>query len=39
MKTYKFEVVCASGTTRTFTCEAVDFNQARTLLEQFSKAN
>ena len=39
MKTYTFEVVCASGTTRTFTCEAADFNQARGLLEQFAAAN
>ena len=39
MKTYTFEVVCVSGTTRTFTCKAEDFNQARTLLEQFSVAN
>jgi hypothetical protein len=39
MKTYTFEVVCASGTTKTFTCEAVDFNQARVLLDQFAQAN
>jgi hypothetical protein len=39
MKTYTFDVVCASGTTKTFTCEAADFAQARVLLEQFSAAN
>jgi hypothetical protein len=39
MKNYTFEVVCASGATRTFTCEAVDFNQARVLLDQFAQAN
>jgi hypothetical protein len=39
MKTYTLEVVCASGTTRTFTCEAADFAQARVMLEQFSAAN
>ena len=39
MKTYTFEVVCASGTTRTFTCEAENFNQARTLLTDFVEKN
>jgi len=39
MKTYTFQAVCATGVTKTFTCEAVDFNQARTLLEQFVAAN
>jgi hypothetical protein len=39
MKTYTFKVVCASGATKTFTCEAVDFNQARVMLDQFAVAN
>jgi hypothetical protein len=39
MKTYTFEVVCATGTTKTFTCEAADFAQARVMLEQFAAAN
>jgi hypothetical protein len=39
MKTYTFQVVCASGETRTFTCEAADFSQARVLLDQFAAAN
>jgi hypothetical protein len=39
MRTYTFQVVCRSGVTKPFTCEAVDFNQARTLLEQFATAN
>jgi hypothetical protein len=39
MKTYTFETVCATGVKKTFTCEAVDFNQARVLLAQFVNAN
>ena len=39
MKTYTFEVVCATGTTKTFTCEAVDFNQARAKLTEFAAVN
>jgi hypothetical protein len=39
MKNYTFEVVCATGTTKTFTCEATDFAQARVMLEQFAAAN
>jgi hypothetical protein len=39
MKTYTFEVVCASGVNKTFTCEAADFAQARVMLEQFAAAN
>jgi hypothetical protein len=39
MKNYTFEVVCASGATKTFACEAADFSQARVLLEQFVAAN
>jgi hypothetical protein len=39
MKTYTFEVVCATGVTKTFTCEAADFAQARVMLEQFAAAN
>jgi hypothetical protein len=39
MKNYTFEVVCASGVTKVFLCEAADFAQARVMLEQFSAAN
>ena len=39
MKTYTFETVCASGTTRTFTCTAQDFAEARTKLAEFVDAN
>jgi hypothetical protein len=39
MKTYTFETVCASGTTRTFTCTANDFAEARTKLVEFVAAN
>jgi hypothetical protein len=39
MKTYTFETVCASGTTRTFTCEAADFAEARVKLAEFVAAN
>jgi hypothetical protein len=39
MKTYTFEVVCASNVTKTFTCEAVDFNQARAKLAEFVATN
>jgi hypothetical protein len=39
MKTYTFEVVCASGVNKTFTCEAANFSQARVLLDQFTQAN
>jgi|688.fasta_scaffold863335_2 hypothetical protein len=39
MKTYTFETVCASGTTKTFTCQAQDFAEARTKLSLFVGAN
>jgi hypothetical protein len=39
MKTYTFETVCASGTTKTFTCTAQDFSEARTKLAEFVAAN
>jgi hypothetical protein len=39
MKNYTFEVICASGVTKTFTCEAADFSQARVMLDQFACAN
>jgi hypothetical protein len=39
MQTYTFEAVCATGVTKTFTCEAADFAQARELLSQFVAAN
>jgi hypothetical protein len=39
MKTYTFEAVCASGTTRTFTCTAQDFAHARTKLSEFVATN
>jgi len=39
MKTYTFEVVCATGVTKTFTCEAANFAQARVMLDQFAAAN
>jgi hypothetical protein len=39
MKTYTFEVVCATGTTKTFTCEAADFAEARLKLAEFVAAN
>lgn len=39
MKTYTFEAVCASGTTKTFTCTARDFSEARVKLSEFVAAN
>jgi hypothetical protein len=39
MKTYTFEAVCATGTTKTFTCEAADFAEARLKLAEFVAAN
>ncbi len=39
MKTYQFEVVCASGATRAFTCQADSFKQARQQLVAFVAAN
>jgi hypothetical protein len=39
MKTYTFEAVCATGTTKTFTCTAQDFAEARTKLAEFVAAN
>ena len=39
MKNYTFEAVCATSVTKTFTCEAVNFAQARELLSQFVAAN
>jgi hypothetical protein len=39
MKTYTFEVQCASGAVKTFTCKAQDFAEARTKLSLFVGAN
>jgi len=39
MKTYTFETVCASGTTKTFTCQAASFAEARAKLAEFVTAN
>jgi len=39
MKTYTFEAVCATGTTKTFTCTAQDFAEARAKLAEFVAAN
>lgn len=39
MKTYVFEAVCASGATKTFTCQARDFSEARVKLVEFVAAN
>ncbi len=39
MKTYTFEAVCATGTTKTFTCTAADFAEARVKLAEFVAAN
>jgi len=35
MRKYTFEIICQDGQPRTFTCQAQNFNQARTMLEQF----
>jgi len=35
MKTYTFEIICQDGQPRTFEFQAQDFNQARSMLEQF----
>jgi hypothetical protein len=39
MKTYVFETVCASGATKTFTCTAQDFAEARAKLAEFVATN
>jgi len=39
MKTYTFEAVCASGTSKTFSCTAQDFAEARAKLAEFIAAN
>jgi hypothetical protein len=39
MKNYTFQAVCATGTTKTFTCEAQDFAEARLKLAEFVAAN
>lgn len=39
MKTYVFEAVCVSGATKTFTCTASDFAEARVKLAEFVAAN
>jgi hypothetical protein len=39
MKTYKFEVQCASGAVLPFTCQAADEKTARRLLREFALAN
>ena len=39
MKTYTFEAVCSTGVTKTFTCEAQDFAEARLKLAEFVAAN
>jgi hypothetical protein len=39
MKNYTFQAVCATGVTKTFTCEAVDFAEARLKLAEFVAAN
>jgi hypothetical protein len=35
MKNYTFEIICQDGQPRTFEFRAQDFNQARSMLEQF----
>jgi hypothetical protein len=35
MKNYTFEIICQDGQPRTFEFQAQDFNQARSMLEQF----
>jgi hypothetical protein len=39
MKTYKFEVQCASGAVLTFTCQANDEKTAIRLMREFALAN
>jgi len=39
MKTYTFQVICASGAVKTYTCETTDWASARRLLAEFVKAN
>jgi hypothetical protein len=39
MKTYVFEAVCATGITKTFTCAADNFAEARVKLAEFVAAN
>ena len=39
MKTYQFEAKCASGATKSFTCTAKDFAEARVKLAEFVEAN
>jgi hypothetical protein len=39
MKTYVFETVCANGATKTFTCTAQDFAEARAKLAEFVATN
>jgi hypothetical protein len=39
MKTYVFETVCASGATKSFTCTASNFAEARAKLAEFVAAN
>jgi len=39
MKSYTFKVVCASGTTKTFTCQADNQKDALRLLRDFAQDN
>jgi|688.fasta_scaffold1228753_2 hypothetical protein len=39
MRTYKFNVKCASGEMKEFTCQAASYNEARGLLADFAKNN
>ena len=39
MKTYTFEVQCASGAVKTFTCRADDEREALRLLRKFAQEN
>jgi hypothetical protein len=39
MKNYTFKVVCASGATKEFTCQADDQKEALRLLREFAQVN
>jgi hypothetical protein len=39
MKTYQYEVQCASGAVKTFTCKADDERTAIRLMREFARAN
>ena len=39
MKNYTFTVVCASGATKEFTCQAANQKEALKLLREFAQVN